>query len=114
MPDGIDASPYLIERARALSSGAPNLTFEVGDGKALASKEASFDVVVLHTVLTHVPGPEAVLAEAQRVLRPGGWLGVCDGGFSTATSPRATSIRSRSASRRSSRDSCTTGGWSDA
>jgi SAM-dependent methyltransferase len=46
---------------------------------------ASFDVAILHTVLTHVPGPEAVLAEAFRVLRPDGWLGVCDGDFSTAT-----------------------------
>jgi ubiquinone/menaquinone biosynthesis C-methylase UbiE len=82
---GVDPSPYLIERARALSSNAANLRFEVGDGRALAAKDASIDVVILHTVLTHVPGPEAVLAQAHRVLRPGGWLGVCDGDFSTAT-----------------------------
>ena len=47
--------------------------------------DASFDVVILHTVLTHVEKPEAMLAEAHRILRPGGWLGVCDGDFSTAT-----------------------------
>jgi ubiquinone/menaquinone biosynthesis C-methylase UbiE len=84
---GVDPSPYLIDKARALSPGVPNLTlsFDVGDGKALGFKEASFDVAILHTVLTHVPGPEAVLAEAFRVLRPDGWLGVCDGDFSTAT-----------------------------
>jgi ubiquinone/menaquinone biosynthesis C-methylase UbiE len=82
---GVDPSPYLIEKAGALGSGTPNLTFELGDGKALRFEAASFDVVVLHTVLTHVPGPERILAEAHRVLRPGGWLGVCDGDFSTAT-----------------------------
>ncbi len=82
---GVDPSPYLIDKARRLSSGVPNVVFEVGDGKALGFKEASFDVVVLHTLLTHVLEPAAVLGEAHRVLRSGGWLGVCDGDFSTAT-----------------------------
>ena len=82
---GVDPSPYLIDRARTLSFGVPNLVFEVGDGKALRFQAASLDVVILHTVLTHVTAPEAVLAEAHRVLRSGGWLGVCDGDFSTAT-----------------------------
>jgi ubiquinone/menaquinone biosynthesis C-methylase UbiE len=82
---GVDPSPHLVEKARALSSGTPRLTFELGDGKALRFEKASFDVVIVHTVLTHVPGPEGVLGEAHRVLRQGGWLGVCDGDFSTAT-----------------------------
>jgi len=82
---GVDPSPYLIDKAQSLSPGAANLVFEVGDGKALRFREASCDVVILHTVLTHVPAPEALLAEAHRVLRSGGWLGVCDGDFSTAT-----------------------------
>jgi ubiquinone/menaquinone biosynthesis C-methylase UbiE len=82
---GTDPSPYLVDRARGLAADLPNLVLEVGDGRALASKDESFDVVVLHTVLTHVEGPERMLAEAYRVLRSGGWLGVCDGDFSTAT-----------------------------
>lgn len=82
---GVDPSPYLIDKAQTLTPAVPNLVFEVGDGTALRFKEASFDVVILHTVLTHVPAPEAVLAEAHRVLRSGGWLGVCDGDFATAT-----------------------------
>ncbi|MGH7331686.1 MAG: methyltransferase domain-containing protein [Candidatus Rokuibacteriota bacterium] len=82
---GVDPSPYLIDKARTLSRDVPNLAFEVGDGRALRFQETSLDVVIIHTVLTHVPAPEAVLAEAYRVLRSGGWLGVCDGDFSTAT-----------------------------
>ncbi|HEY7249336.1 MAG TPA: methyltransferase domain-containing protein [Methylomirabilota bacterium] len=82
---GVDPSPYLVDRARALNPGLPNLIFEVGDGRSLGLKGASVDVVIMHTVLTHVQGPELMLTEARRVLRPGGWLGVCDGDFSTAT-----------------------------
>src|SRR5262245_982895 len=43
---GVDPSSYLIDKARALSPGAPNLIFEAGDGKALRFKEASFDVAI--------------------------------------------------------------------
>ena len=75
---GVDPSPYLVEKARTLSFGVPNLVFEVGDGKALRFQAASLDVVILHTVLTHVTAPEAVLAEAHRVLRSGGWMGDLD------------------------------------
>ena len=64
---------------------AANLVFEVGDGRALRFEDESVDAVILHTVLTHVPEAGAVLAEAHRVLRSRGWLGVCDGDFSTAT-----------------------------
>jgi SAM-dependent methyltransferase len=42
-------------------------------------------VVVFHTILCHVPGPHLALAEAARVLRPGGWLAVFDGDYATTT-----------------------------
>ena len=61
------------------------LSFQEADGKALPFPASTFDVVVLHTVLTHVPGPDALLAEVCRVLRPQGSVGIGDGDFSTAT-----------------------------
>ena len=59
--------------------------FEQGDGRTLPFGEDEFDLVVMHTVLCHVPQPERVLAEAARVLRPGGTLAVCDGDYATIT-----------------------------
>jgi SAM-dependent methyltransferase len=56
-----------------------------GDARSLQFQDRSFDVVVFHTTLCHVPGPEVALGEAARVLRPGGWLAVFDGDYATAT-----------------------------
>jgi ubiquinone/menaquinone biosynthesis C-methylase UbiE len=47
--------------------------------------DCSFDTVIFHTTLSHVPGSEAALAEAFRVLRPGGTVAVFDGDYSTTT-----------------------------
>ena len=82
---GVEPSPFFVSKARQLASGMEGLEFEQGDGNTLRFDDARFDVVILHTILTHVPEPEVVLAEAYRVLRPGGSLGLCDGDFSTAT-----------------------------
>ena len=82
---GVDPSPFLVERARELASGTSNLSFGEGDGRDLPLDSSSFDVVVFHTTLCHLPGPEAALAEAHRVLRPGGWLAIFDGDYATST-----------------------------
>lgn len=82
---GVDPSPVLISKARELSDGMTGVEFEEGDGTSLRFDDASFDVVIIHTILTHVPEPAAILAESHRVLKPGGSLGLCDGDFSTAT-----------------------------
>lgn len=75
---GVDPSPGFIAKARELAAGTPNLSFEVGDGRSLESKDATFDVVVFHTVLGQMAEPEKGLAEAHRVLKSGGWLAVFD------------------------------------
>jgi SAM-dependent methyltransferase len=82
---GIDPSPFLVERARELASGISNLRFEEADGRDLPLDSCSFDVVVFHTTLCHLPKPEAALVEAHRVLRPGGWLAIFDGDYATST-----------------------------
>jgi SAM-dependent methyltransferase len=79
---GVDPMPHFVERARRRT---PALRFEVGDARALPFDDAAFDGVVFSTTLCHVPGPERALAEARRVLRPGGWLLVYDGDYATTT-----------------------------
>jgi len=79
---GVEPSPQLVTRAREIADGHPKLRFEVGNGTALDLPDDGFDVVVLHTLLSHVPRQEELLREARRVLKPGGQLAVCDADFS--------------------------------
>jgi ubiquinone/menaquinone biosynthesis C-methylase UbiE len=80
---GIDPSPVFLDRARQLSAVVPNLSFCQADGRDLPLPRASFDLAVLHAVLSHVPDPHEVLAQAFWVLRPGGTLAVFDGDYNT-------------------------------
>ena len=82
---GVDPSPAFLEKARELARDLPNLTFVEGDARALPLEDASFDVLVFHTTLCHIPEPDQALAEAYRVLRGGGWLAVFDGDYVTTT-----------------------------
>jgi ubiquinone/menaquinone biosynthesis C-methylase UbiE len=82
---GVDPAPSLLERAEELASGLDNVEFVVGDARSLAFEDGSFDVAVFDSTLSHIPGPEAAVAEAFRVLRPSGRLAVFDGDYATTT-----------------------------
>ena len=69
---GVDPSPVFITKARELSKETHNVSFEVADGRSTNLDNASFDVVVVHTTLCHVPEPERLLAQAHRVLKSDG------------------------------------------
>jgi SAM-dependent methyltransferase len=64
-----------VKRA-AMSSG--KIHAASGDGMSLSSADGTFDAVVLGLVLCSVPSVSCVLAEAIRVLRPGGRLRALD------------------------------------
>lgn len=78
---GIDPSEGLIGKANELSADIGNISFEIGNGSSTRFTDDSIDNIVMHTVLSHVPDPMELLAEAIRVLKPGGRIAVCDADF---------------------------------
>jgi ubiquinone/menaquinone biosynthesis C-methylase UbiE len=82
---GVDPAPSLLRRARELTAGLSGVEFRQADGRSLPFEDAAFDVVACDSALCHIPGPERALAEACRVLRPGGRLAVLDGDYATTT-----------------------------
>jgi ubiquinone/menaquinone biosynthesis C-methylase UbiE len=68
----LDSSEKMIDAAKARLRGASNARFVVGDVEAMPLPDASFDAVLLFHVLTCAGAPERAIAEAARVLRPGG------------------------------------------
>ena len=76
----LDNSPDMLRLARARLQHLPPARVELvqGDFAALPFPDASFDTVLFHQVLHYAQAPEAVLAEAARVTRPGGRLAIVD------------------------------------
>ena len=62
-----------IDRAPGL-----DIAWTQGDSERLPFRDEAFDYVVLHLIVAVVPHPQRALAEAARVVRPGGTLLVFD------------------------------------
>lgn len=81
----IDPSPVFLAKARELGAELTNLSFQEADARSLPFDDGSFDVVIFHTCLCHVPGPEKALEEAFRVLCSQGQIAIFDGDYATTT-----------------------------
>ncbi len=75
-----DKSPEMLRIARARLQHLPAAQVDLvqGDFTALPLRDDSFDTVLFHQVLHYAQAPELALAEAARVLRPGGRIAVVD------------------------------------
>ncbi len=72
---GIDFSPAMLEIARRRGADLGiDVSLHEGDAQALDFDDESFDTVVITLALCSVPDDRQTVAEAWRVLRPGGRL----------------------------------------
>ena len=77
---GVDMTPSMLERAgeSAREMGLDNVELHEGLIESLPLEDESVDVVISNGVIDLVPDKEAVFAEIDRVLRPGGRLQIAD------------------------------------
>jgi ubiquinone/menaquinone biosynthesis C-methylase UbiE len=77
---GIDLDPAVLDQARrrAAEAGLANAEFREASVLALPFLDESLDVVYFHALLCHLPEPLNALAEAWRVLKPGGIVAVSE------------------------------------
>lgn len=76
---GIDLTPAMLTRARRCAARTgKQIILHQGDAMNLPYQDAQFDAIIMHLILAVVPYPERALAEAERVLKPGGTIIILD------------------------------------
>jgi ubiquinone/menaquinone biosynthesis C-methylase UbiE len=75
---GVDVSQLLLDAAKNIDPASRVQWQKVEVGASLPFGDGNFDVIVMHTLLSHVPDTSAMLQEASRVLKPTGQLIVFD------------------------------------
>jgi ubiquinone/menaquinone biosynthesis C-methylase UbiE len=85
---GVDHSSALIDAAQRLTLDeglSHNTVYETGDAHHLRYDDGEFDIVTLHTLISHADDPLQVLREARRLVRPHGTIAVFDGDYASLT-----------------------------
>jgi ubiquinone/menaquinone biosynthesis C-methylase UbiE len=85
---GVDHCQLFIEAAERFTQEenvADKIEFRVGDVHSLLFPADTFDVVIAHTLISHVTEPATVIREMARVVRPGGTVVIFDGDYASLT-----------------------------
>lgn len=85
--EGSDYAPAMVAEAKRRF---PGLTFTVADAENLPQEDNTFDAVACNMGLFHMGNPDQAIAEAARVLRPGGRFS-----FSQWTAPAQSELYGR-------------------
>jgi SAM-dependent methyltransferase len=110
---GVDIEPKQLAYARDhLERAGVEASLVEADATALPFADGSFDHVWMMWFLEHVPDPPAVLAEARRVLAPGGAITAIEVDYSTARAEPSTAAFE--ALVRAMVQGMAAAGWSDA
>ncbi|MCH4810721.1 class I SAM-dependent methyltransferase [Vreelandella neptunia] len=74
-----DLAPAMVKRtAKRAEALRRDVECRVMDAEALNYPDEYFDAVIMHLIIAVMPNPQRGLAEAQRVLKPGGQLCIMD------------------------------------
>jgi ubiquinone/menaquinone biosynthesis C-methylase UbiE len=85
---GVDISSSLIHQASKLADEeglSSRIDFRVGDSRSLKDSDNSFDAVIAHTLISHLPDPHALIDEMIRLVKPGGFIAIFDGDYASLT-----------------------------
>ena len=81
-----DLTKAFIDAAVRLAEGEgldDRIRFAVGDSNRIAPVEGGYDIVIGHTLISHVEDPDGLVAKAASVLAPGGRLVLFDGDYAS-------------------------------
>src|SRR5215510_225306 len=80
---GSDLSAKLIDTAKDITakSGLKNIEYFQADAQGSDAHHGQFDLVLAHTVVSHVADPAAFLRETIRLAKPGGQIILHDGDY---------------------------------